>query len=137
MTTKSGQMLSHYRLIEKIDEDTVLSPTVAINLLPEEFARDPKRLARFQREARFLASLSHSNIAAIHGLEEAEGDRFLVLEHVPDGRFVFVQRSAEENSPRQINLVFNMFSDPAGDRTAHNLRRWLRNEVFELAGPLH
>ena len=52
------------------------------SILPEAFAADPERLARFQREAEVLASLNHPNIAAIHGLEEAEGIRALVLELV-------------------------------------------------------
>src|SRR5881296_2647715 len=62
--------------------DTKLKREVAIKILPEEFSRDPDRVARFQREAEVLASLNHPNIAAIHSLEEAEGSRFLVLEFV-------------------------------------------------------
>ena len=62
--------------------DTKLARAVAIKLLPAEVAGDPERLARFQREAQLLASLNHPNIAAIHGLEEAEGKPFLVLELV-------------------------------------------------------
>ena len=62
--------------------DTRLSRDVAIKVLPEEVAADPDRLARFQREAKLLASLNHPNIAAIHGFEEVEGTRFLVLELV-------------------------------------------------------
>src|SRR5207237_1977077 len=50
---------------------------------PEAFARDAERVARFQREARLLASLNHSNIAAIYGLEESGGRKFLVMELVP------------------------------------------------------
>ena len=46
------------------------------------FAADPERLARFEREARMLATLNHPNICAIHGLEEADGVRFLVMELV-------------------------------------------------------
>ena len=53
-----------------------------IKILPEESRRDRDRVARFQREAEVLASLSHPNIAAIHSLEEEEGSRFLVLELV-------------------------------------------------------
>jgi serine/threonine-protein kinase len=63
-------------------EDTKLARKVAIKVLPEIFTQDPERLARFEREARVLASLNHPNIAAIHGVEEAEGKRFLVLELV-------------------------------------------------------
>jgi serine/threonine-protein kinase len=75
-----GQTLSHYRITEKLGqggmgevyraEDTNLSRQVAIKVLPDIFAGDPERLARFEREAKLLASLNHPNIAAIHGLEE-------------------------------------------------------------------
>lgn len=63
--------------------DTRLSRDVAIKALPDSFANTADRLARFQREAQILASLNHSNIAAIHGLEEHNGARYLVLEYVP------------------------------------------------------
>jgi serine/threonine-protein kinase len=86
------QTISHYRIIEKLGaggmgevyraEDMKLKRQVALKILPDAFAEDPERLARFQREAEVLASLNHPNIAAIHGLEEAGGKRFLVLELV-------------------------------------------------------
>ncbi len=63
-------------------QDTTLGREVAIKTLPEEFAQDEERLARFEREAKLLASLNHANIATIHGLEEDNGTRFLVLELV-------------------------------------------------------
>jgi serine/threonine protein kinase len=63
--------------------DTKLGRTVAIKLLPEVFARDSERVARFRREARVLASLNHTNIAAIYGFEESDGRSFLVMEFVP------------------------------------------------------
>jgi serine/threonine-protein kinase len=85
-----GQTISHYRVIEKLGaggmgvvyraEDTRLNRQVAIKILPDVFAGDPEFLARFEREARLLASLSHQNIAAIHGLEEADGKRYIVME---------------------------------------------------------
>jgi len=88
-----GKTLSHYKVIEKIGqggmgevyraEDTNLSREVAIKVLPEQFTKDPQRLARFEREAKLLASLNHPNIAAIYGLEEADGVRFLSMELVP------------------------------------------------------
>ena len=62
--------------------DGRLDRDVAIKALPDAFAEDPERLARFEREAKLLASLSHPNIAGIHGLEVAEGHRYLVLELV-------------------------------------------------------
>jgi len=88
-----GKTLSHYKVLEKIGqggmgevyraEDTNLSRDVAIKVLPEQFTKDPQRLARFEREAKLLASLNHPNIAAIYGFEEADGVRFLSMELVP------------------------------------------------------
>ena len=93
MSLAPGQKLAHYEIVEPIGKggmgevfrarDTKLGRDVAIKVLPEEFARDTDRLARFKREAKVLASLNHPNIAAIHGLDEAEGMHFLVLELVP------------------------------------------------------
>ncbi|NIM61112.1 MAG: protein kinase, partial [Acidobacteria bacterium] len=92
MTIEPGQMLLHYRLVEKIGEggmgivwkalDTNLDRDVAIKILPDTFAGDASRLARFEREAKTLASLSHPNIATVHGLHDAEGVRFLAMELV-------------------------------------------------------
>jgi serine/threonine protein kinase len=62
--------------------DTKLNRDVALKILPDSFANDPERLARFTREARTLASLNHPNIAHIHGLEESGGVRALVMELV-------------------------------------------------------
>jgi hypothetical protein len=62
--------------------DTRLGRDVAVKALPTVFAQDPDRLARFEREAKLLASLSHPNIAGIHGLEEVAGTPYLVLEFV-------------------------------------------------------
>ena len=87
-----NQTISHYKIGEKLGaggmgevyraEDLRLHRQVAVKVLPDLFARDPERLARFEREAKLLAALSHPNIAAIFGLEEAEGKRFLILELV-------------------------------------------------------
>ena len=63
--------------------DGKLGGYVAIKVLPDEFAENKERLARFKREATVLASLNHPNIAAIHGLEESESTHYLVLELVP------------------------------------------------------
>ncbi len=89
----TGRTLAHYQVLEKLGaggmgevykaRDTRLGREVAIKVLPEGFARDPERLARFEREARLLASLNHPNIAAIYGFEHVEGIPFLVLEYVP------------------------------------------------------
>jgi eukaryotic-like serine/threonine-protein kinase len=60
--------------------DKKLGREIALKTLPDEFARDTDRLARFEREARMLASLNHPNIASVYGLEESSGTRFIVLE---------------------------------------------------------
>src|SRR5262249_12781306 len=88
-----GQVLGHYSVIEKIGaggmgdvyraHDQHLDRDVAIKVLPEILSRDRDRLMRFEREARLLASLNHPNVAAIYGLEESNGTRFLVLELIP------------------------------------------------------
>ena len=62
--------------------DTRLGRDVAIKVLPRGFTDNPDRLARFEREARVLAALNHAHIGAIHGLEESEGVRALILELV-------------------------------------------------------
>jgi eukaryotic-like serine/threonine-protein kinase len=87
-----GSTISHYKIIDKLGaggmgevyraEDTNLSRHVAIKLLPDNFSSDPERMARFEREAKLLASLNHPNIAAIYGLEQGEGKRFIVMELV-------------------------------------------------------
>jgi len=87
-----SKTIAHYRILENLGqggmgvvyraEDTNLSRQVAIKVLPDIFAGDPERLARFEREAKLLAPLNHPNIAAIHGLEEHDGKRFLILELV-------------------------------------------------------
>jgi len=84
--------LLHYRLVERLGAggmgvvwravDTTLDREVAIKVLPDAFALDAERLARFEREAKLLASLNHPNIATVHGLHEARGVRFLAMELV-------------------------------------------------------
>ena len=93
ISLESGQKLAHYEILEPIGKggmgevfrakDGKLGRDVAIKVLPEEFARDAERLARFKREAKVLASLNHPNIAAIYGLERSGDTHYLVLELVP------------------------------------------------------
>ena len=92
MALNVGTSLGHYNVTALLGEggmgqvwqatDTQLNREVALKILPDAFASDPDRLARFKREAQILASLNHPNIAAIYGIEEAEGTRALVLELV-------------------------------------------------------
>ena len=87
------ESIAHYKISSKLGEgamgevyratDSKLGREVAIKLIPEDFARDATRMARFTREAQVLASLNHPNIAAIYGIEESNGVRALVLELQP------------------------------------------------------
>ena len=87
-----GHKLAHYQILEPIGKggmgevyrarDTKLDRDVAVKVLPEEFAQDDERLARFQREEELLASLNHPNIASIHGFEESDGVQAIILELV-------------------------------------------------------
>jgi serine/threonine protein kinase/Tol biopolymer transport system component len=85
-----GKTLGHYQISSQLGKggmgevyrarDTKLNREVALKVLPEEFASDPERMARFKREAQLLASLNHTNIASIYGLEESGEVRALVME---------------------------------------------------------
>jgi serine/threonine-protein kinase len=93
MNLRPNQDLLHYRLTAKIGEggmgvvwqarDTTLDRDVAIKILPEGIAAEPERLARFEREAKLLATLDHPNIANVYGLHESDGHRFIAMEYVP------------------------------------------------------
>jgi serine/threonine protein kinase/Tol biopolymer transport system component len=82
MTLEAGSELSNYRIADSLGEggmgqvwraaDTKLGREVALKVLPEEFAKDPERMARFEREAKVLASLNHPNIATLYGLETVD-----------------------------------------------------------------
>src|SRR5205823_1398016 len=87
-----GTKLAHYEITSHLGSggmgdvyqatDSKLGRSVAIKFLPEAFSHDVERVARFDREARVLASLNHSNIAAIYGIEQSGDRKFLVMELV-------------------------------------------------------
>ena len=107
MSLASGTRLGPYEILSALGaggmgevyraRDTRLDRDVAIKILPEVFAADAERVARFKREAKVLASLNHPNIALIYGLEHAEGAHALVMELV-DGEDL-AQRIARGSIP--------------------------------------
>ena len=88
-----GRTLNHYKILEPLGaggmgevfvaEDTRLHRKVALKVLPQHFADDPSRWARFEREAQAVAALSHPNIVTVYSVEEADGIRFITMELVP------------------------------------------------------
>src|SRR5436190_4702935 len=97
MALGAGTRLGSYEIVSALGaggmgevyraRDTKLGRDVALKTLPAAFINDPDRVARFRREAQVLAALNHPHIAAIHGLEEADGCQFLVLE-LADGETI-------------------------------------------------
>jgi serine/threonine-protein kinase len=126
MSMHDGQYMGSYEIMSLLGKggmgevyrarDTKLKREMAIKALPEEFSRDPDRVARFQREAEVLASLNHPNIAAIYDLEEAEGSRFLVLEFVEGETLEERIRRGAIPVEEALNIARNI---PCGDRNRH------------------
>jgi serine/threonine protein kinase len=125
-TLSSGTKLGQYEVVECVGvggmgevyraRDTKLGRDVAIKVLPEAFSQDKERLERFEREARLLAQLNHPNIATLHGLEEHEGQQFLIMELV-EGE-TLAERIAK--GPLSVKEAISLFTQIAdGLEAAH------------------
>src|SRR5215813_4979803 len=88
--------------------DTKLNRDVAIKVLPDVFANDPERIARFHREAQSVAALNHPNIAAIYDLEEADGAKYLVLELVEGETLADVLQRGPLSPDETLNIALQI-----------------------------
>ncbi len=107
---------------------------MALKVLPDAFSRDAERLARFEREAHLLASLNHSGIAAIHGIEESDGIRFLVLELVPGETLAERLRAGALRLPDALDIARQIAAALSAAHDHGVIHRDLKPANIQLTG---
>ena len=130
-----GTTLAQYRITDKLGEggmgqvwlaeDEKLGREVALKVLPEEFAEDPERMARFEREAKVLASLNHPNIATLYGLETVHAEQS-AQENVSDGldgNSKLKTQNSKLNSDSDAATVFLAMELVEGEDLSERIKR--------------
>jgi eukaryotic-like serine/threonine-protein kinase len=144
-TLTPGSLVEHYQVAAAIGRggmgevyrarDTRLARDVALKVLPERYANDPERRARFQREARVLASLNHPGIAAIYGVAESEGVEALVLELVEGTTLAEVLASDPLTLDAAIAIARQLVDAIAAAHARGILHRDLKPANIKIAPP--
>ena len=136
----SGEIVAHYRLIEKIGqggmgevylaEDTRLERKVALKFLPQELTGDPEARQRFEREAKAVAALNHPNIVTIHEIGEHQGRVYMAMEHAT-GRTLreVIQGSLRRGKPLPLPTVVAIVSQVAAGLSAAHARGIVHRDI--------